>query len=323
VTLSSESWLTSLIETDGIIRHLSEKGSIIKFCIIENAEDHRSLRQNLVNIHQLHRLNLVTVNSGLADVSMPENIVKQIAAGFDVGNLLDNFMRTVWRDSGYPNDELRSARALATDLSLDSGEILMSARISVRRQLGELAESAHIPAFSRDFRNGLKALCTVTIEEGAASPTRAQLVTGFNMWLSGTAPAHLLRVLQIQWKLKRTNATQILRSILALSPLAGVNGSILHLDFRSVTNPALEPNASVVNYTKNKRTATYQWLREIIDQTYLFDSTLILVEAGPAFLDQSTTGPGIGRYDALKFRIMDDVLLGADNPSAVVTRIAG
>ena len=323
MTLTSESWLTSLVETDGIIRHLSDKGSIVKFCIVENVDDHRSLYENLLKVHQTHLLNMVTVNSGLADVSTPENIVKQISAGFDIGRLLDNFMKLVWRVAGYPNNELKSAYALASDMSLDSVEILTSARIAVQRLMGELAESPHVPAFSRDFRNGIKSLCTRTIMEGASSPTCAQLVAGFNMWLSGTAPAHLLKMLKIQWKLKRTNATQILRSILALPAATGVRGSILHLDFRSVTNPEMDSATSMVNYTKNKRTATYQWLREIIDQTYMFDSTLIIVEAGPAFLDQSTTGPGIGRYDALRFRITDDVVVGEDNPSAVITRIAG
>lgn len=323
MTLTSSSWLKSLVEVDGVMRHVSAKGSIIKFCIVENESDHSQLRDNLVELHRREDVNLLSVNSGLADVSLPENIVKQLASGLDVARMIDNFVKRAWHDAGYPNNELKSVANLAVELSVGLPALRAAVGSSIRRLLGLSEDTAHVPAFNRDFRNALEFLSHKTVEEGASSWDRSQMIAGFNMWLSGTAPAHILRILNIQWKLKRTNASQILRSLLALPPLIGVKGSILHLDFRSVTNPQLLSGMAMVNYTKNRRTGTYQWLREIIDQAYMFDSTLIIVEAGPSFVDQSSTGPGIGRYDALKFRILDDVVAGRDNPSAVVTRIAG
>jgi hypothetical protein len=323
VTLSAQDWLDSLVSADRVIQHLSAKGSIIKFCIVETEEDHESLHDGLVRLSRDEGLDLLTVDSGLMDVSVPENIVKQLAGELDMGRLIDAFVSRAWRESGYPNARLVSASRVAAEHGVGLPELLPAVTSSVRRLLDGSSDDSRAPAFNRDFKNALRVLTALTNNEGADSRMRAQLIVAFNSWLSGIAPAHILKMLQVQWKLRRTNATQILRSILALPPLTGARGSVLHLDFRSVTNPELQSGTPSVNYTKHKRTGTYQWLREIIDQTYMFDSTLIIVEAGPAFLDQSANGPGIGRYDALKFRILDDVKSAVDNPSSVITHISG
>ena len=51
----------------------------------------------------------------------------------------------------------------------------------------------------------------------------------------------------------------------------------------------------------------------------MFKNTLIILETGPSFKDISPNGKGVGMYDALKNRIIDDVLVnGVINSSAVL-----
>jgi hypothetical protein len=323
MSLTSREWLGALISADQVIQHLESKGSIIKFCVVESRADHEELQHRLVEFSEGQKLNKWSIDSSRTDVSAPENIVRLIASNFNAEQNINTFVQHIWREAAYDNDELKPLAKLATDREIDKISLNQSFESALRRMLPRTSEDNHVPAFSRDFRNALLKLASITREEGSSSPIRAQLINGFHAWLSGTAPAHIQKMLGVQWKLRRTNASQILRSILALAPLNGYRGSILHVDIRYVTNPEVLPTPALIKYTKNKRISTYQWLRELIDQTHMFDSTMIVIEVGPLFLDQSATGPGIGRYDALKFRVLDDIATEQDNPSSVITSIRG
>lgn len=323
MSLTSREWLSALISADHLVDHLDSKGSIIKFCVVNSDSDHQELRKWLDKLCVDHNLNLLTVDASKTDVSSPENIVRFLANGFRTEQNINEFVRYVWRESANENEDLVPFMKLAADRDIDKISLNQSFESALRRVLPRSSEIHHVPAFNRDFRNALLKLASITREEGRTSPIRAQLIDGFHTWLTGMAPAHILKMLGIQWKLRRTNATQILRSVLALAPMTGYKASIFHLDLRYVTNSEILAAPAPIKYTKNRRTGTYQWLRELIDQTHLFDSTFIVVEVGPLFLDQSATGPGIGRYDALKFRVLDDITTDRDNPSSVITKISG
>lgn len=322
MTLTPNQWLRALATTDQIVDFLARKGSIIKFCVTESEGAHRELERELALFQTEHQLGLVTVASNLEDVSRPENVVKQVARSFRTGEHVTAFAQQVWVASGFPNDELAPLSRVAKINGIELGVLQPLVYKTMQRLLPTSSEDGHVPAFNRDFRNALLRITREILDDGPRSPIGRQLIAGFDWWIDGVAPAHVLKLLGIQWKLKRTNATQVMRSVLALPALTGVQGSILHLDFRTVTNPEMATSTTQTRYTKRTRTNVFQWLRELIDQTYMFDSSLIIVEVGPSFMDQSATGPGVGSYDALKFRVLDDVTTDRDNPSSVITRIA-
>lgn len=323
MSLSSRNWISTLASADRVFEHLSSKGSIVKFCVVETQSDHNEFWANVERLNSDERVGIITIQAGLTDASQPHHIVPMVVSKFDMTSKINAFVLSVWKEAGYPNPGLVPLSKMATDLGVEKGSLTRSFDSALRARLPESHETGHVPAFNRDFRNALKELAYVTRDSGAESFERRQLDAGFESWLTGTAPAHLLKLLRIQWKLKRTNATQILRSVLALPALNGARGTVLHLDFRALTNPELLTTVPTIRYTRNMRIGAYQWLRELIDQTYMFDSTLTIVEVGPGFLDQSATGIGIGRYDALKYRVLDDITTERDNPSAVITRIRG
>lgn len=321
MSLSSRSWISAMVNADRVLEHVASKGSIVKFCVVETQADHDDLLANLDRLATDERLNRVRIDGGQVDASNPQHIVPMVAMGFDLSRQVNAFILSIWREAGYPNQDLVPVSKLAVEIGVEKSSLNHSFDSALKTRLPESHESGHVPAFNRDFRNALKELAYKTREFGADSFERRQLDAGFHAWLTGRALQHHLKSLKIQWKLKRTNATQVLRSILALPALTGTRGTVLHLDFRSLTNPELLSYVSTIHYTKNKRIGAYQWLRELIDQTYMFDSTLTVVEVGPGFLDQSARGTGIGLYDALKYRVLDDVTTDHDNPSAVITRI--
>lgn len=322
MTLTPNGWLRALTTSDQIVDFLCAKGSIIKFCIVESDGDHQELSRQLTSFCREHKLNFLSADSNAGDVSRPEMVVRQIAGQVSTEQYIDSFARQVWNEAGFPNPELAPFDRVAKINGLEKAVLAPLVPRTMQQLLPTSSEYGHVPAFNRDFRNALLRIAGEILQEGQSSPMRRQLIAGFESWLAGVAPAHILKMLGIQWKLKRTNATQLLRSILALPVLIGVNGSVLHLDFRTITNPELLAFQPQIRYTRRTRTTVFQWLRELIDQTHMFDSTMMIVEVGPSFLDQSATGSGIGSYDALKFRVLDDVSTEHDNPSSVITRLS-
>ena len=70
----------------------------------------------------------------------------------------------------------------------------------------------------------------------------------------------------------------------------------------------------------------YEILREFIDSSDLLSATLIVSCSDVAFLDQETDrrSRGVGIYQALRSRIIDDVRdKRVENPAAALCRLTG
>jgi hypothetical protein len=146
------------------------------------------------------------------------------------------------------------------------------------------------------------------------------LIGIFDQWLRGEKVNQKdLKSLRIMSLIKQDNASATLRSLIALCTGSDNSTCVLHLDIRAVTDPGLFSEFhGLLRSKKSVRVGTYQWLRELIDQTSLFRNTMIIVETGPEFVNISPSGYGVGIYEALKNRIVDDVsVVNQVNASAV------
>jgi len=321
--IACSEWLDHLLNDDHSHDFIVGGGSLLRIAVTDTVGGHQQLRNSLDEIRQTRGLVVLTVLSRIADVSNPTNIVRQIGGQLPTIDFIERFLRGVWREIGYPNERLRPLHTVAQEL--DAGSI--SVRAAYDRVVNTMLRGSdgerERPAFSRDFANALETMASIAAQQGTDSSDFRVVVNQFSTWLVQTLPPHTLKRLHVQWNVARTNATQVLRSVMALCTVAGYRGCILHLDLRHLTNPELSRGDVNVRYTRQKILGTYQWLREIIDQTYMFRSSLVVVEVGPGFLEQHHRSNGVGMYDALKFRVIDDVRTSEQNPSAVVVRLDG
>ena len=86
---------------------------------------------------------------------------------------------------------------------------------------------------------------------------------------------------------------------------------------------ARNPKDGGLYYTKAAVLDAYEVLREYIDGTDRLVNCLIVVVADPEFLDDDPYGRGIGAYEALKFRVFDEVRdRTLANPMAALVRLA-
>jgi hypothetical protein len=86
----------------------------------------------------------------------------------------------------------------------------------------------------------------------------------------------------------------------------GYTGLLALLDISRVTTHP-NPRDGNLYYSRSALLDAYEVLRQFIDSTGKMQGCLILVSPEMAFVDQETFGRGFGAYEALKFRIMDEV----------------
>jgi hypothetical protein len=319
-------WTEHLLKQDASLDFVKAGGSLVRFPIAENDKAHRSLVSALRSAKEQNQLAFFTVPSHACEIHRPDKVLSELASRWNTESYATAVIRNVWKELRYDASESillsDASRATGQDPNPMFSRFNRNLRDLLGRGLNNQGSQLNSIRFNRDFANGAIASMISLIE---GDDTELKI---FEAWLRGERlTAADRRSIGIMWPVKRDNATSILRSMLAFSALAGWTGSILHFDIRFVTDHAKYDEINSPNtYTKQKRIALYQWLREIIDQTQHFSKTVIVVETGPTFIDQSQFGIGIGIYDALKNRIVDDVSLNDSavaNPCAIVVPISG
>ena len=319
-------WLHHLWHIDKSLDFIKDGGSLIRFAIVDDDATHDAL---------VEQLELVPCENGAwlfsaADtperrIYQPDSVVANIAEAIEITEILNALIRNVWKSIGVSDPETISASKAAALIGVDVDVAYKLFFNKVKQFMGRLEtnDDSNTPSsgcvYTRDFQNATINSC-LEIVDG-----RTESASIFENWLRDTpSPVSERKNMGIMSPLKRENATGVLRSLISLCGMSDSSICILHLDIRRVTDAKLyDEYAQFPNVTKGSRLATYQWLRELVDTTSFFSNTLILVEVGPTFPDISPGGKGIGTYDALKNRIIDDVSVdGRPNLSAVLVPLA-
>lgn len=327
--ISPEIWIDHTLNFDQSLSYIQGGGSLIRFVVVSDDETHESLDNK---IDELRTNDLLWVFSAKAGPEVPFNrpdfIVHSLANNLPDGiaDVLDNLCVKIWKSLGSSDPGLILTHDVARHLDQDPEYIQRKFNLRLNEILGRSLGSSHDlideslinRSYTRDFSNAIKSLC---LDLTTGSDTQ---IDTFSNWLKDepTTPRDL-RKLGIMSRIKRDNASSTLRSLIALHTDSDDYPSVLHLDIRHLTDANLFSDHELTwRVAKPSIIGSYQWLRELIDQTSLFRNTLIIVEAGPSFPDISPIGKGVGIYDALKNRITDDVsVIGQVNASAVLVPI--
>lgn len=337
MTPTPKIWLENILTVDKTGDFLLSGGSLVRFVIVENQSTHKILH-DLVRT-ELRKINFAVfgVPSHKVDLQNPHKVVTAISKNLGLETYIKEFVVRVWHDCGFENPDLSSVRTIAAESGRNAID-LEDRFLKVLRNLLGLGnysqdfddDGPHSRQLSRDFANGLRKICIEYMDQGY-SPSLGFFIN----WLQGESTAATRKMLRIQWPIRKENATSTLRSLMALPSMASKEGAlhskgnrggtILHLDIRWLTDPqSVESEIHLRSPTRAARTAVYQWIRELIDQASEFRSSFIVIEVGPSFINQDPRGVGIGTYDALKNRILDDVVISGDpNLSAVLVPVAG
>lgn len=276
-------------------------GATIKFAVSMDKAAHCLVAEDLSRCAAELGYIVASVNAADTKVHMMDRIFFRIAEQVPWQRLCEDVVLTMARDEGYtvPTDATGSILArLATANNTDPDFL----RNLLREQIVNKVFKQR--TLSRDFRVAMTKLCHTQLTGGEEGETAAGVITD---WLTGrNTSIAAVKPYQIFSRIHRTNARHFLESLLKWIRYSGRTGTLLLLDISRITI-ARNPRDDRLYYTKAAVLDAYEVLREVIDGTDRLDSCLIVVQADTAFLDEDTYGRGIGAYEALKFRVFDEV----------------
>lgn len=247
-----------------------------------------------------------------------DHLFSELAGQLDWPRLARALVTQMYSDMGYKVDAMNTLTVadLAVAVGVVESLLLPDVRLWLSNHLMKNYD------LSLEFRTAMTSLCQAEVEYHGA--TRAaedrRLVTN---WLTGQiAKVTELRSLFIFQKLGRNNARDLLQSVARLLPLCGLSGLVLCLDIsRYSEDPPRTAREEGNYYTKAAVLDMYEVLRQFIDSTDQLSYTLVIVQAPTAFASDEKRG--VGRYDALRFRIWNDVAdANLENPLAPLVHLS-
>ncbi len=173
---------------------------------------------------------------------------------------------------------------------------------------------------SKDFRVAMTHLCIAELSGGPDGATAVQVLTE---WLTGRNRAvSAVKPFQIFRKISRATGRHFYESLANWVRFAGYPGMVILLDAERVTL-ARNPRDNGLFYSKAAVLDTYEVLRQFIDAADQLNGCFLAVVPDIAFLEDQGQGRGIGAYEALKFRVFDEVRdKRLVNPMASLARIS-
>jgi hypothetical protein len=173
----------------------------------------------------------------------------------------------------------------------------------------ELRRRVSVSVFKRttlakDFRVAMSQLCLAQLVSGPDSTTTTEAITE---WLTGkTRTIGAVKPYNIYTRINRTNARFFFESLLDWIRYAGYSGLVILLDGARLT-VGRNPRDGFIHYSKAGRLDAYELLRQFVDATDRLLGFLLIVVPAEEFLDDSPNGYGVGEYQALYFRVYDEI----------------
>ncbi len=307
-TLDVAHWLT-FIQQEYLDSFIRDGGSSVKFVVpldealrpgIENGIAERSREAGYI---------VATVSSATTRVHMMDQVFFRVAEQVPWRRLSEDVLVKLALDAGYQAPTAGSEGAMVARLAaannLDPAMVHMEARTWIGNQI--LLEHDAVlrrQSLAKDFRVAVTQLCLAELLGGPDGETSIEVITD---WLTGRNTAvSAVKPYQIFTRITRSNARHLLESLLLWVRYAGYAGVVIVLDIARVTI-AQNPHDDLLFYSKAAMFDTYEVLRQCIDATDRMKGCLLAVVPAPEFLDVEPYGRGMGAYDALKFRVYDEV----------------
>ena len=316
-SISYLSWL-EFIKTEYLDTFIRDGGSAIKFAVPLEDGIRPSLFLNIKRIAEGQGFVTVEVDSKETKVHMMQEVFFKVAEQIDWEALARQVVGKLAQESGYelPDDE---DGPILGKIAEQSGVDPTLLRGQLNRQLSE--QVIQHRGLAKDFRFAMVQLCTAKLSGGADGANTIQVLTD---WLTGrNRRIGAVKPYMIFNTINRTNARYMFESLLNWLRFAGRAGLVMNLDISRITI-SRNPRDGFLFYTRPAALDSYEVLRQFIDSIDRLKGCLILVSPDVAFLSEESHERGFGSYEALKFRVVDEVRdRQLVNPMASLVRLVG
>jgi hypothetical protein len=300
LTMAPAEWL-GFMRREYLESFIREGGASTKFCVPLCEAERNALRDGVRTEAGNLGYQFAEVDAAQTKVQLPEQIFFRVASQIDWvelgrGVLVDLCQRENFDPPAWSAQPFYQAVGERNNLQADA--VLMLLRKSLTDRVLHRAE------LTRDFRFAMFALCHALL---AGAPDSVQVVRTLAEWLTGAnRNVSAVKDFGIFNRITRNNARHFIESLFKWVRVAGYPGTVVLIDVARLAlgkNPKDERNY----YSTAALLDAYEVLREFIDATDRLSGCLIVVVPDASFLDEDAFGRGMGRYQALQFRIYDEV----------------
>ena len=307
-------WLR-YIGSEYLTTFIRDGGSAIKFAVPLDDALRVDLFDGLAAISDQAGYLVVKINAAETKVHMVDEIFFRTAEQIPWHILGCKVIAKLAAESGYSWVDAVDGplyRGLADENQVDPQMLLLD----LKKALGNKVFKQH--SLSKDFRVAMTHLCIAELSGGQDGATTIKVLiewlTGRNKAVSAVKPFQIFR------KINRATARYFFESLVHWVRFAGYSGIVILVDAQRVML-ARNPHDYGLFYSKAAVLDTYEVLRQFIDAADQLEGCFITVVPDIAFLEDHTRG--IGAYEALKFRVFDEIRdKHLVNPMASLARIS-
>ncbi|HTX39008.1 MAG TPA: BREX system ATP-binding domain-containing protein [Bryobacteraceae bacterium] len=307
-------WLT-FIDQEYLRTFVRQGGSAVKFAVPLDDAWRLEIFDGLTRMAGEAGYLVAKIDAAQTKVHMADEIFFRTAEQVPWQTLSRRFVAKLAADSGYvwaEDGEDPLYLRLADRNQVDPQMLLLD----LKKEIGNKVFRQR--RLSRDFRVAMTHLCIAELSGGQDGATTVGILTdwltGRNKAASAVKPYHIFR------KINRATARFFFESMVRWLRVAAYPGLVVLLDAQRLML-ARNPNDLGLFYSKAAVLDTYEVLRQYIDGADNLEGFFMVVVPDVTFLEDP--GRGIGAYEALKFRVFDEIRdRNLVNPMASLARIS-
>lgn len=311
-------WL-NFVDAEYLQNFVRDGGSAIKFAVPLDDTLRPDIFDGLTGLATQAGYSVVKISAAETRIHMIDEIFFRTAEQVPWQVLSRRFVAKLaaeagylWADDGDNDGDSPLYARLAEKNQMDPQMLLLDLKKAIGNKV--LKDRT----LSGDFRVAMTHLCIAELSGGQDGATTVKILTdwltGHNKAMSAVKPYHIFR------RINRTTARFFFESMVRWSRLTAYPGIVALLDAQRVTLAHKNPDLGLF-YSKAAVLDTYELLRQFIDGAGNLEGFLMVVVPDFAFLEDHSRG--ISAYEALKFRVFDEIHdRNLVNPMASLARIA-
>jgi P-loop Domain of unknown function (DUF2791) len=311
-------WLR-FIEDEYLSSYIRNGGSSAKFVVAFDPHSARCIRDGLSQICERLGYVVARISANDTKIHLMDEIFFRTAEQVPWTGLSRRVIRELathagytWPDLNAENGDVPLFEQIASENEVDPQMLLLDLKKEIANRVFKERKLA------KDFRVAMTHLC---LAELAGGPDGALTVRVLTDWLTGrNKTVGAVKPFQIFRKINRATARFYFESMVHWVRLAGHPGVSLLMDTARLMLHR-DPQDRGLYYTKAAVLDAYEVLREFIDGADRVSGYFLVVLPSAAFLEDHSRG--LGAYEALKFRVFDEVRdKRLVNPMGSLVRIA-
>jgi hypothetical protein len=311
-------WL-SFIKQEYLESYIRDGGCSVKFAVPFDQSCGRFVCDGLLRVGNELGYLVAKISASDTKIHMMDEVFFRTAEQLSWTGLSHQVIRRLAAKAGYnwPNSNVGDIdvplyEQLACENKIEPQMLLLDLKKEIGNQVFKERKLA------KDFRVAMTHLCLAELSGGPNRPITVRILTD---WLTGrNRTIGAVKPYQIFRKVNRATARYFFESMVYWVRLAGNPGILLLMDTARLMLPR-DPYDRGIYYTKAAVLDAYELLRQFIDGGDRISGYLMIVLPSRAFLEDHSRG--LGAYEALKFRVFDEIRDKAlVNPMASLVRIS-